>query len=111
MPIVPKLDQAVELRFYRQSGMSSRTIYVRREAKTVEYGARGLGGGPVTRRERVRFLARQDVEIEDALTRAEVVAPVRIVDSGIEYQVSALEDFGSRTRIRLLCDAFPPSQR
>ena len=111
MPTIPKLDQAVELRFYRTSGMSGSTMYVRREARTVEYAARGIGGGPVTRRERVRFLARRNLAIEDALTRAEVVAPVRIVDNGIEYQVSALEDFGSRTRIRLLCDAFPPSQR
>ena len=37
---IPKLNKQLELRFYRQNGMTGSTIYARLEARSVEYAAR-----------------------------------------------------------------------
>ena len=109
MPVVPKLDRVVELRFYRQSGMSASTIYARREFRMVEYSPRS--GRIPTRLERVRYVVHANAEIDEALTEADTPAPVRIYDNGLEYQVNAIEETRHRDRVLLTCSAFPPSQR
>lgn len=111
MAVVLKLNHGVELRFYRQAGLhETRTIYVRRESRQLEYVAGGVGGR-VTRVERVRYLARPNPDIERALMGADTPGPVRIFDGGVEYQVNGVEHFGPRNRVRLSCQAFPPSQQ
>ena len=110
MPVVEKLDHQVELRLYRQTGMSASTIFARRESRVVEYQPRGLGQ-TVTRVERARFLIHANTDIETALTRAEVAGPVRIFDHGVEFVVTGLEETERKDRVIVHGEAFPSGQR
>ena len=112
MPVVPKLDRVLELRFYGQAGLTKRaTIYGRRESRTVEHSPRSGAGARPTLLERVRYLVHANTEIEQALTGAAVPSPVRVFDNGLEYQVNVIEDTRHRGRVLLHCTALPASQR
>ncbi len=112
MPVVPKLNRTLELRFYGQAGLtSSAVIYARRESRTVEHSPR-TGARP-TLLERVRYLVHANPEIEQALTATTIPAPVRIYDAAVdlEYHVTVLEDTRHRDRVVLSCTTLPASQR
>ena len=110
MPVVEKLDATVELRFYRQTGMSAATIYAKRESRVVEYQPRGLGQ-TVTRVERMRLLIHANTDIEAALTAAPVAGPVRIFDHGVEFVVTGLEETERKDRVIVHGEAFPSGER
>ena len=110
MPVVEKLDQQVELRFYRHSGMSASTIFARRESRIIEYQPRGFGQ-TVTRVERARYIIHANSDISANLTRAEVAGPVRVFANGVEYVVTGLEETERRDRVIVHGEAFPSGQR
>ena len=111
MAYVPTLHRAMEIRFYLDNTLqSSKTIYGRRESRSLEFQARGLGGaGSITRQERVAFTTHADVTIDEALLNGN---PPRIYDeeTGQEYLVQSLSETARRDRIMLSCVALPPGQ-
>ena len=111
MPVVEKLDHQIELRFYRQAGMSASSIFSRRESRRVDYQPRGGLGQTTTRVERARYLVNVNADIEQALIDAEVTAPVRIYDNGREYVVTGLEETERTDRVIIHGEAFPSAQR
>lgn len=111
MPFVPKLDHVLELRFYRQSGVGSETIFARRESRVTEHEARG---GVPTKLERATFLVERREDIRAGLMEAQTADPVRVYDAsvGIEYSIKSADDLpNNRRRMLLRCTAFVPSQR
>lgn len=110
MPVVEKLDQQVELRFYRPDGLSSETIWARRTFRAVEYSPRSSAP---TRLERVRFELHDREDMRAALVNIGETSPVRLFDSvlGLEYHVQSLETLPNRKRMLAVCQAFVPAQR
>ena len=111
MPTVPKLDTVLELRFYRQGGVSSETVYARRDLRIVEHSPRT--GAPPSKLERVRYLMERREDMRAALMTANTQAPVRLYDAtvGIEYAVNSIDDIPGGRRMVANCSAFVPSQR
>ena len=110
MPVVPKLDKVLELRFYRQDGVSSETVFARRESRVSEHAPRS---GIPSKLERVRYLMERREDMRAALMSANTQAPVRLYDAsvGIEYAVNSIDDIPGGRRMVVNCAAFVPSQR
>ena len=111
MPVVPKLDTVLELRFYRQTGVSSETVYGRRDLRIVEHAPRT--SAPPSKLERVRYLMHNREDMRAALLSANTQAPVRLYDAnvGIEYAVNSIDDLPGGRRMVVNASAFVPSQR
>ena len=111
MPVVPKLDKVLELRFYRQSGVSSETVYARLDQCVTEHAPRT--GAPPSKLERVRYLMRERGDMRLALLTAVTQAPVRLYDAtlGIEFSVNSIDELPGGRRMAVNCVAFGPSQR
>ena len=110
MPTIPKLDLVLELRFYRQSGVASETVYARRESRSSEHAARS---GTPTKIERVRYVLHDREDMRRELMAARTDAPVRLFDAsvGIEYVVNTIDAIPGGRRVVANCTAFVPSQR
>ena len=110
MPVVPKLDRVLELRFYRQAGVASETVYARRESRISEDAPRG---GTPSKLERVRFVLHDREDMRAALLSANTQGPVRLFDAsvGIEYAVNSIDDLPGGRRVAVNASAFVPSQR
>ena len=100
MPGMPKLNRVLELRIYMKEGVSSRTIYGRLEANTVEYQARSSPTRTLVKRYRVRYAD----GILSALLQAEVTGPVRIADEGVELVVHRVEELDRHKMMFLTCE-------
>ena len=110
MPFVPKLDQVLELRFYRPAGVSTETIFGRIESRVSEYAPRA---GVPTRIERTRITIEKREDVREMLMEASTTDPVRVFDAsvGTEYSVTSVDDVNNRKRMLLNCTAFVPAQR
>ena len=110
MPSVPKLDRVLELRFYRQAGVASETVYARRESRLSEDAPRG---GVPSKLERVRYILHDREDMRAALVSAVTQGPVRLFDAsvGIEYVVNSIDDLPGGRRVAVNASTFVPSQR
>lgn len=100
MPVVPKLDRVLDLRFYTRVGVSSRTIFARLESNLLEYAARSSPTRTMRRRYRVRY----DGDILAGLLQPEVDGPVRVVGEGVELVVRRVEEMERRKWLVLDCE-------
>ena len=109
MPTIPKLDKVLELRFYRQDGVSSETVFARRESRVSEHAPRS---GIPSKLERVRFVMHNREDMRAALLSANTQAPVRLFDAsvGIEYVVNTIDELPGGRRVAVNASAFVPSQ-
>ena len=106
MPGMPKLDRVLELRFYRQTGVTSRTIFARLESNVVEYQGRSSPQRTVRKRYRVRFAD----DILTGIFQAEVNGPVRVVDQGVELVVNRVEELERRKMLFIDCEGIAQRQ-